>query len=403
MDAKKKTSTESNEYLLKRELKAELESLLSWWMFHMADLENGGFYGRMDGRGKRFPKANKSIILNTRILWTFAAAARLTKKPAYKKMADRAFRYISTCFLDSVEDGVFWMLDFRGNPIQTKKQIYAQAFAIYAFAEYYLLTKNKTALNHAKGLFQLIEKHSSDKKRGGYFEAFSSNWQGLEDLRLSEKDQNAAKTMNTHLHILEAYTMLFKAKSDRDTRVALERLIECFLEKFIDKQTGHLKLFFDENWNPKSDSISFGHDIECSWLLVEAAGVLGEKKLEERVVQTALKMADVTLREGLDRDGGLFNEASPGGIVDTDKHWWPQAEAVVGFWNAWQLSKEVKFQQAAMRSWVFIEDFLRDENHGEWHWRVNRHGKPILSEDKAGPWKAPYHNGRMCLEMVKRL
>ncbi len=403
MDAENKPFASSKENLFKRELEAELDSLLSWWMLHMPDEENGGFYGRMDGRGNRFPQANKSIILNARILWTFAAAARLTRNGAYEKMADRAYRYISTYFMDTVEGGVFWMLDFQGKPIQTKKQIYAQAFAIYAFAEYYLLTQNETALHHAKELFRLIEKHSFDEKKGGYFEAFSWNWQELEDLRLSEKDQNAAKTMNTHLHILEAYTMLFKAKPARETRVALKRLIECFLDIFIDKQTGHLTLFFDENWNPKSDIISFGHDIECSWLLVEAVDVLGEKKLEERVIQTALKMADATLSEGLDRDGGLFYESCAKGLVDTDKHWWPQAEALVGFWNAWELSQQVKFEQAAFQSWVFIKDFLRDEDHGEWHWRVDRHGKPILSEDKVGPWKAPYHNGRMCLEIIKRL
>lgn len=260
------------------------------------------------------------------------------------------------------------------------------------------MTQNKEAKQLSNELFGFIEQYGFDKENGGYFEAFSRDWQLLDDLRLSDKDANEAKTMNTHLHILEAYTNLYRIEKSELVRLALKRLIDCFIDKFIDKKTHHLKLFFDEKWNLKSNEISFGHDIECSWLLFEAAEVLGEQALIEQLKVLALNMATATLKEGLDQDGAVFNEKN-GEYLDTDKHWWPQAEAVVGFWNAYRLSDKEQFKYAALACWSFIQQYLKDEEQGEWHWRVNQQGIPILSEDKAGAWKAPYHNGRMCMEI----
>lgn len=388
---------------LNEELQNELHLLLSWWMEHMIDHDNGGFYGRIDGQGRLHPEAPKSIILNTRILWTFAAAARQTGQSQYREIADRAYDYLMTHFWDNLDGGMFWMLDYKGQPTQTKKQIYAQAFALYALSEYQLLTGKKEVLTQAHEVFWLIEKFSKDKKQGGYFEAFSREWQPLEDLRLSEKDANEAKTMNTHLHVMEAYTNFYRVHQVDSVGDALRSLIELFLEKFIVLETGHLHLFFDETWNLKSDEISFGHDIECSWLIWEAIEVLEDEKLIARVRPVILQMADSTLKKGLSQDGGLFNEATPNGLSDTDFHWWPQAEAVVGFWNAFEISGKNQFAEAANKNWSFIKEHLRDKKNGEWHWRLNEKKSPILSEDKAGPWKAPYHNGRMCLEIMRRI
>ncbi len=386
-----------------KEFETELEDILSWWQLQMVDMENGGFYGRIDGHNQLHAEAEKSIILNSRILWTFSAATLQKSNYGHKKMAERAFQYLLKHFVDPLEGGVFWTLNHQGEPVSTKKQIYAQAFTIYALSEYYLLTQNVQALDTAMEIFWLIEKYSFDKKTNGYLEAFSREWQPLADLRLSDKDTNAAKTMNTHLHLLEAYTNLYRAAPSEAVRIALHKLIECFLEKFIPPETYHLKLFFDENWVLVPSQVSYGHDIECSWLLWEAAEILGEPVVKKRVDQVAINMARVALQEGLDHNDGLNYECSPNGHIDRDKHWWPQAEAVVGFYNAWQLSGEGDFQKTAIKSWSFIKKHLKDQQGGEWFWRVDEHENPVLTEDKAGPWKAPYHNSRMCLEMIKRL
>jgi len=384
------------------EIRQELDNILQWWMTRMTDHENGGFYGRIDGNGVLHPQADKGVILNARILWTFSAAARLTGNAAYKATAARAYQYFSRHFIDPHEGGVFWTLNYLGEPLQDKKQIYAQAFAAYALSEYFLLTRDQAVLQSALEIFWLVERYSRDIKNGGYFEAFSRGWGPLGDIRLSEKEIDAEKTMNTNLHVLEAFTNLYRAFPNGAVRAPLQGLIECFLDKFIDPETHHLHLFFDKCWNLLPGPISFGHDIECSWLLLEAAEALGDEALLKRVSQTALRMAEATLREGVDTDGGLFNEIHPDGAFDTDKHWWPQAEGVVGFNNAWQLSGDDKYLKASQNCWAFIKRFLKDEKEGEWHWRTDREGVPVLTEDKAGPWKCPYHNGRMALEIIKK-
>ncbi|GJM32819.1 MAG: cellobiose 2-epimerase [Saprospiraceae bacterium] len=388
---------------LKEEFQEELDHILDWWQNRMIDWENGGFYGRMDGQSQLHAEADKSVILNSRILWTFAAAARLSDNYGYKNTADRAYQYLKQHFVDPLEGGVFWMLDYKGEPVQTKKQIYAQAFTIYALSEYYMLTQSQEALNTVFEIFWLIEKYSYDRKTDGYYEAFNREWQTMHDLRLSEKDANAAKTMNTHLHVLEAYTNLYRACPHEAVSLALTKLIVCFLEKFIDPEHHHLNLFFDQEWNLSASHISYGHDIECSWLLWEAAEVLGDESLKKRVAPVVVQMAEATLQEGLAPNGGLNHEIEYNGHRNTDKHWWPQAEAVVGFHNAWLLSGKDHYLQAAQQSWSFIKKHLKDPKGGEWFWLVDQHEKPNLMEDKAGPWKAPYHNGRMCMEMRRRL
>lgn len=380
----------------------EFVELLTWWINHMQDHERGGFYGRIDGEGQLHADAPKGIILNTRILWTFAAAARFDPQEAYRSMADRAWSYLIEHFWDHEQGGVYWMLDAEGHAIDQKKQIYAQAFAIYAFTEYYALTKEEKALDYAGELFDLIEQHSHDPQHGGYFEAFDRNWQALTDVRLSDKDANEAKTMNTHLHILEAYTSLQRISPDIEVRNALEGLITCFLDKFIDPRTYHLHLFFDEEWKLKSDSISFGHEIECSWLLWEAAEVLKHKGLKEVVKSVAIEMADSVNEQGRDEKfGAVMYERMPDHL-DSDFHWWPQAEGIVGFWNAWELSRDSLFFYSAIGLITFVMGFQKDHEKGEWHWRLNKDLQPIRDEDKAGPWKAPYHNIRMCLEILRR-
>lgn len=386
---------------LQQELQKEKLGLLKWWIKYLPDKNQGGFYGKIDQELGLHIHAPKGVIMHTRILWAFSAAARKKAKKSYLKIAERAYDYLIQYFFDPKYGGVYWELAYNRQLRQGKKQIYAQAFAIYALSEYYLLSQSPESLKAALDLYAFVEQHSYDSKKGGYFEAFDQAWQPLADKRLSEKDINEAKTMNTHLHLLEAYTNLYRAAPSEILAQSLQRLIKYFITHFIDPKNGHLHLFFDKNWHSKSKLISFGHDIECSWLLCEAATILDEPKLIKQVQKLALLQAHTILSTGTDADGGLLYEAGPKGFTDTDKHWWPQAEAMVGFINAYKISGNEDFFDAALRSWEFIKRCMKDQQHGEWYWRVNRQGKAIYADDKAGTWKAPYHNVRACLQILK--
>lgn len=389
--------------ILKEEFRNELlANILPYWINTMVDEEYGGFYGRRNGYDHLDSKADKGVILNTRILWTFSHAANVLDDRNLRQIADRAYQFVLRHFIDAKHGGVYWMVDFLGNPVASKKQSYAQAFAIYAFVEYFRLTGKQESLQHAKNFFHLIEKHSFDKKENGYMEGFAREWNLLEDVRLSDKDANEKKTMNTHLHVLEAYTSLYRSWKDPFLANQLRNLILLFRDKIVSKGK-HFNLFFDEHWNVRSHEISFGHDIKGSWLLFEAAEVLADKKLKEEIKELCLAIVEQTLQKGFDSDGGLMNEGDEYGLSDTDKHWWPQAEALVGLVNAWQLSADDKYLEAAVKNWRFIQNKMIDKEQGEWHWRVSRGGIVCRDEDKSGPWKCPYHNGRAMLELMKRL
>lgn len=385
---------------MQQSLQTALHNILHFWMDHMPDPENGGFYGKLDNNNKVKATADKGAVLNARILWTFSAAYNATKEPAYLETARRAFSYIDQHFIDKEHGGVYWSVDYKGNPAETKKQIYALAFNIYACSEYYMATRHEYAREIAIDGFNMIQQHSLDPSYGGYLEAFTRDWQEISDHRLSAKDANEKKTMNTHLHILEAYTNLYRIWPETALFKAIKSLLDIFYDKILNQQTGHLNLFFDDHWLLKGNSVSYGHDIEASWLLLEAAEVLQEPALIEKFKQVALQIADAAM-EGIDSDGGLWYEHTPKGLI-MEKHWWPQAEALVGLINAWQISKDERYLQAARNNWAFTEKYILDHDKGEWFWGIKK-DYSIMKEDKAGFWKCPYHNGRACLEALKRL
>lgn len=385
-------------------IKQELESnILRFWMDHTIDESKGGFFGFISRDLVVNPEAGKSLVLNTRILWTFATAYRLTENASYLKIADRAYGYVNEHFVDNEYGGLYWMVDAAGQPAEMKKQVYGQAFAIYAFSEYYRATGNEASLQQAIELFHTLERYSYDSQYKGYFEALTREWQETDDNSLSENDLNEKKSMNTHLHVMEGYTNLYRVWKSDELHAKLKELIEITIQHIIHADSAHFILFFDEQWTVKSEHISYGHDIEGSWLLVEAAEVLGDEALLAEAKAIAIRMAEVTLNEGVDVDGGLFNEAGPAGLIDSDKDWWPQAEAVVGFYNAYQITGEDKYRSAAEKSWQFIENHMVDKEHGEWYWSVKRDGTPSSNIEKVSPWKCPYHNGRACFEMMERL
>jgi mannobiose 2-epimerase len=301
------------------------------------------------------------------------------------------------------------MLDSNGNAISDRKQIYAQAFAIYAMAEYYRATGDDESLERALEIYRLIEDKSSEPAHGGYLEARGRDWGALEDLRLSAKDLNSPKSMNTHLHILEAYTNLLRVWRDERLVESQTKLLALTMDRIVDNATGHFKLFFDNEWNSLNDHISFGHDIEGSWLIWEAAEVLRDAALLERAKKLSIRMAEAVYEQGRDGDASIFYEMNAQGVfIDPNKHWWAQAEAVVGFYNAYQLTGESRFREASIRAWDYIEDKVVDKIHGEWLAKLRPDGTPYTAAEDSdaclvGPWKCPYHNSRVCFEMLERL
>lgn len=377
---------------------SELEGdILPFWTQRMTD-PRGGFFGRMDGNGNIDQDAGKGAILNSRILWTFASAYRLLKKKEYLESAVRAWHEVRGRFLDKEYGGVYWSLDSDGRPKDTKKQFYAIAFAIYGLSEYFRATGDDEALDLAKALYHCIEEHSNDGD--GYIEACTREWGVIEDMRLSDKDQNDTKTMNTHLHILEGYTNLYRVWKDSGLRDKLEGLVNIFTDKII-RSDGHLGLFFGDDWAPHSTAVSYGHDIEASWLLDEAAGVLGNNVLTARIETTCAKIAAAAM-EGFSSESGMIYEYDPAtGRRDTERHWWVQAETVVGCLNQYQKTGNAMWLESAGKEWSFIRSHLICPD-GEWYWSILPDGTPNTTDDRAGFWKCPYHNSRMCLEVLER-
>ena len=382
----------------------ELEkNLVPFWLERAVDAEHGGFIGQMSNDGTIDPEAPKGLILNARILWTFSALYRFNKDPRCQKMARRAFDYLDNHFWDSSEGGAFWLLDFRGHPLDDKKKIYGQAFYIYALAEYYQAVEDSSALERAMEIFDLIEKFSHDQVYGGYIEVCNRDWSIAEDLRLSDKDMNEKKSMNNHLHLLEAYTNLYRIRPDSLLRERLIEIIDIFDRRITDPATGHMNHFFDQQWQTKSDNYTFGHDIEAGWLLCEAAEVLDDASVTLPARRLATRLARVTLDEGFDGDGGLCYEGRAGKVTDPNREWWPQAESVVGFLNAFELSNDKVFLEAARKAWEYIEKNFIDRENGEWFWRIFPDGRHDPAEPKVSQWKGPYHCVRASLEAIKRL
>ena len=394
----------------KSEARVLLETnILRFWQERMVDYRQGGFYGRIDGYNVLHPDAEKGAVLNARILWTFSAAARVLNNTPYRILAARAYDYLMQRFMDREQGGVYWSLNADGTPLDTKKQTYAIAFAIYGLAEYVRLTNNQEALNAAIRLFEDLEAHAykwdnekMSKCKNGYVEALTRNWQPIADMRLSEKDENGVFTMNTHLHVLEAYTNLYRVlknvqrddvqgTKERITK-QLRTLIDIFANRIFDPATGHLMLFFDEKWQPSNTHTSPGHDIEAAWLLHEALEVLGDEELLNQTLPVIHSLA----------------QAAEENIMD-EKEWWCYAEAVVGYIDQWKLYQDEKPIESninlelAETAFHYIQTHLMDRENGEWFWTILPDGTPDRTHDKAGFWKCPYHNSRMCIEIIERL
>ena len=406
-------------------------NILRFWLDKMQDQEHGGFYGRIDGTGILHPEAEKGAILNARILWSFSAAYRVLGNQEYLEAATRAKDYIIEHFIDPEYGGVYWSVDYQGNPLDTKKQFYAIGFAIYGLTEYARATDDREALDYALQLFDCIEEHAFDREHNGYIEAMTRDWKPIADMRLSELDANFPKSQNTHLHIIEPYTNLLRCLKELQAKEscdyvpaigsvlpvgisvpietilcvegALRNLIDIFTDKILNPETHHLDLFFEMDWTRGAGHLeSYGHDIECSWLMHEAALVLGDQKVLDKVEKVVREVAKAS-EKGLRPDGSMIHEANlDTGHVDDDLHWWVQAENVVGWYNLYQHFGDEDALKKAVRCWHYIKDNLIDYKNGEWFWSRHPDGSLNTVDDKAGFWKCPYHNSRMCLEIIER-
>jgi len=386
----------------KTELETELSLILDWWMHYMPDEQNGGFFAAVSNNNRE-EGIEKGVVLNSRILWTFSAAHHFSPHTGYLQIAKRAFEYIEKNFIDYRYGGAFWSVDSKGKMKDGKKQIYGLAFCIYGLSEYYKASGDHTALIIAKDLYHSIEQYSFDKKCGGYIEAFTREWYNAGDLRLSDKDDNERKTMNTHLHIIEAYASLYAVWPDEGVRQKIEMLLGYFDKYIINKETHHLNLFMDDEWNVRSSLVSFGHDIEAAWLLQECAEAIHHSLYTDHFKKLAVTLADAAAK-GIDsKDGGLWYEFEPKeNHWIKKKHWWPQAEAMVGFFNAYQLTGKEQYLDHSLHAFHFVKQHIKDKDKGEWFWGIDENGV-IIQKEKAGFWKCPYHNGRACMELIKRI
>lgn len=386
---------------LQQELLSELtENILPFWMERMPNPHNGGFYGELTADNEVVAGAPQSSVMYGRILWTFSAAYRLLGKEEYRLTAERAMDYLLHHFYDAEHGGIYWSVDSQGNPLDTKKQFYALGFAIYGLSEYNRATGDAKALEYAIELFESIEAHSFDPEFNGYLEAKTRDWHEIGDMRLSDKDENEKKTMNTHLHIIEPYTNLYRVWRNDRLKERIVNLIGIFMDQIYSPDTHHLGLFFDERWNEKSTgTYSYGHDIEASWLLLEAACETGDNTRVEAVKASCELIAQAAM-EGHLPNASMAYERHSDRSVDYERHWWVQAEAVVGLFYLYRFHSDENALRQAISTWGYIKQNLVDREHGEWFWSVYADGTINRRDCKAGFWKCPYHNGRMCMEII---
>ena len=392
------------------------DDILSFWIKYGIEKEGHGFYGAVDLKGNPVLEAPKSCVLNARILWTFSEAAILFNNKQYADIADKAFQVLKDDFADKKYGGYFMSIDAQNQPLDTIKHTYAQAFVLYALSKYYEFRPSSELLTEITDYFGFLEEKTKDPRNPGYFEAFTREWQLYSENRMA--DNNEPRSMNTHLHILEAYAAYYKVSENELAGKRLRELLQLFIEKII-RLSGHLGIFFNEQFEEADSSkgiCSFGHDIEASWLLWEAAEILNDPQIIVQMKPLSVKMLDAVDRVGVDKDGGLFLESTRfGSHLRTNKHWWPQAETLVAFMNGFELTSDKKYWEKLKLSWNFIDNHVIDHENGEWFTKVNRLGVPYLTEPendpspyyrndwKIDPWKCPYHNGRAMMELIKRI
>jgi mannobiose 2-epimerase len=373
----------------------ELEKdIIPFWTA-LRDEQNGGFIGYCDSNGVIDGKAQKGGVLNSRILWFFSNCSIVLGRTDLLVYAEHAFRFLKDRFIDGHNGGVYWSLNYDGSVYDDGKHTYNNAFAIYALCAYYEAAGDSAAKEAALALFELTEQKCRDEY--GYVEAFSRDFSPVENEKLSENGVHASKTMNTVIHLIEAYTDLYRLTGEKKVAAVLKKLLTGTHEKMYDGAQRRLNVFFDKHFNSLADMQSFGHDIEAAWLIDKALDVLNDASFEKLYGMTGSLCASV-----LDRafDGNALCNEMFEGVIDDSRIWWVQAEAIVGFTNAYRRTRNNVFLSAAQTIWKYIKEHIIDDDR-EWFWQVDKYGRPLAEKPKASLWKCPYHNGRLCLEMVR--
>lgn len=376
------------------------DCIIPFWK-KLRDDENGGYYGWVGYDLKVDKKAVKGCILNSRILWFFSNAYTMLKDPSLLDEADHGFAFMKQYCMDRENGGIFWSIQYDGKPEDTTKHTYNQAFAIYALSSYYEASGKEEALDMAKELFHIIEEKCTDEI--GYKEAFDKEFHEIENDKLSENGVIAEKTMNTLLHVFEAYTELYRVAKLPEVGERLHWIMETFAHKVYNPELHRQEVFFDKNMKSILDLHSYGHDIETAWLIDRGVEVLGDPKMEELLSPITRDLTAQIYKVAFNGHS-LANECEKG-VVNTHRIWWVQAETVIGFLNGYQKDPSKKeYLEAAESEWQFIKDYVIDKRNGsEWYWEVDENGKPYPDRPIVEPWKCPYHNGRMCMEVMKRL
>ena len=376
-----------------------LHTIIPFWK-NLRDNEHGGYYGWLGYDLALDKKAVKGCILNSRITWFFANAYTLLKDESLLDEAKHGFAFMKDYCFDKENGGIYWSITYDGKPEDTTKHTYNQAFCIYALSSYYEASKDEEALAMAKELFHIIEEKCTDEV--GYLEAFDREFHLIENDKLSENGVIADKTMNTLLHVFEAYTELYRVSKDTEVKKRLEWILDTIADKIYNPKLHRQEVFFDKNYNSILDLHSYGLDIETAWLLNRGVDVLGEEAYQKKMGPIIDDLTAQVYKVAFDGHS-LANECEKG-VVNTHRIWWVQAETVIGFLNGYQRNPEKKeYLEAAKSEWQFIKDYVIDKREGsEWFWEVDENGKPYPDRPIVEPWKCPYHNGRMCIEVIRR-
>ena len=387
--------------VMKEEIEKELTGhIIPFWK-SLRDNKYGGYYGYLDYNLKLDKQAVKGCILNNRITWFFSNAYMLLKDESLLDEAKHGYEFLRDYCIDKKNGGVFWSMTYDGKPDDTTKHTYNQAFAIYALSSYYAASGDNEALNLAYDLFDVIENKCTDEQ--GYMEAFTREFQVAGNDKLSENGVMADKTMNTLLHVFEAYTELYRVDGRPAVKERLEWMMDVFAEKMYNPKLHRQEVFFDGEYNTLIDLHSYGHDIETSWLIDRGVDVINDPVYTEKMTPITKDLADNVYKVAFNGHS-LANECERG-KVDERRVWWVQAETVVGFLNAYQHDENRKeYLDGAMAVWEFIRDNQIDKRPGsEWFSEVSEDGRPDPAKEIVEPWKCPYHNGRMCIEVMERI
>lgn len=383
-------------------------NLIPFWS-QLKDEEFGGFYGYVKGDGTVLKEEVKGVILNSRILWFFSQAYIQLKDEKLLEMAKHAYKFLVEKCIDTSYGGVFWSLNYKGEVEDDIKHCYNQAFAIYALSTYYEASGDKNALDYAYDIYRIIEEKCHDD--GGYLEAFYRDFTKADNDKLSENGIMADRTMNTLLHVFEAYTQLYKVDHNDSVGNCLKAILDSFKDKIYNAEKEMCEVFFDNDYNSLIDLDSYGHDIEASWLINRACDVLDDAEYSEKMLPIIVGLADGCYKNSMDESVSkisdmlaAMNMEIENGVINKTKVWWIQAEAVTGYYNAYEQNPEkVEYKDISEKVWNFINKYFVDEKHGEWVENIEDLNNIDYTQALVQPWKCPYHNGRMCLEMMKRL